>query len=403
MHRAQTDQPIFFRSMQNFSYCNPTRLVFGRGAELEVGAVARTILGRTAKVLVLFGGGSARRTGVLDAVEKSLGDAGFRVIEMGGVHPNPRMGFVRETVDWVRDQGVRAIVAVGGGSVIDTAKAVAAGVEYEGDCWDFFDGHAVPERALPVFAVLTIPAAGSEQSIRCVITHHGTKAGIGAECLRPAAAFINPERFSTLPRLQIGAGVVDMFSHILERYFSATTATDYVDGQAEAALRTILAFGPKVLGDPADYDAWCQIGLAGTFAHNGYFGLGREEDWACHAIEHELSGWNEDITHACGLAAVTPSWMRFVAQRAPARFVAFAVNVMGVTPAGSDAETIRLGREKFVEWLRTMGMPVTLEALGAAECPIDALARHCCRKGPVGRLAALGEADVKTILEGAMR
>ena len=201
--------------MLNFSYSNPTRLVFGRDAELQVGAQTLAVLGGKAKVLVLFGGGSARRTGILDAVEKSLEDAGFCVIEKGGVQPNPRMGFVRETIDWVRDQGIRAIVAVGGGSVIDTAKAVAAGIEYEGDCWDLFEGRALAEKALPVLAVLTIPAAGSEQSIRCVITHHGTKAGIGAECLRPAAAFINPDRFKTLPALQIGAGVVDMFSIFL--------------------------------------------------------------------------------------------------------------------------------------------------------------------------------------------
>lgn len=196
--------------MLNFSYANPTRLVFGRSAEHEVGRVMTSILGRPGKVLVLFGGGSAHRTGILGAVEDSLQESGFAVIEMGGVQPNPRMGFVRDTIDWVRDQGIRAVVAVGGGSVIDTAKAVAAGLEYEGDAWDFFAGRAQVERALPVFAVLTIPAAGSEQSIRAVITHHGTKTGIGSEHIRPKAAFINPERFSTLPAIHISAGVCDM-------------------------------------------------------------------------------------------------------------------------------------------------------------------------------------------------
>lgn len=387
--------------MLNFSYCNPTRLVFGRDAELKIGETALGILGRPAKVLVLFGGGSARRTGILDAVEKSLEDTGFCVIEKGGVQPNPRMGFVRETIDWVRDQGVKAVVAVGGGSVIDTAKAVAAGLEYEGDCWDFFEGRATVEKALPVFAVLTIPAAGSEQSIRAVITHHGTKAGIGSEAIRPKAAFINPARFSTLPPMQIGAGVTDMLSHILERYFTNTTATDYTDHQAEAAMRTIIAFGPKVLADPNNYDAWCQIGLAGTFAHSGYFGLGREEDWACHAIEHEISGWNENIVHGCGLAVVIPSWMRYVAHFAPKRFVDFAVRVMEVEPQADDAATIALGIAKFTGWLQTLGMPTTMAALGAAECPIEALARHCCRKGTVGHLKALAADDVEAILTGA--
>ena len=387
--------------MLNSPYCNPTRLVFGRDAELKVGETALGILGRPAKVLVLFGGGSARRTGILDAVEKSLEESGFCVIEMGGVQPNPRMGFVRETIDWVRDQGVKAVVAVGGGSVIDTAKAVAAGLEYEGDCWDFFEGRATVEKALPVFAVLTIPAAGSEQSIRAVITHHGTKAGIGSEAIRPKAAFINPARFSTLPAMQIGAGVTDMLSHILERYFTNTTATDYTDHQAEAAMCTIIAFGPKVLSDPSDYDAWCQIGLAGTFAHSGCFGLGREEDWACHAIEHEISGWNEHIVHGCGLAVVIPSWMRYVSHFAPKRFVDFAVRVMEVEPQVEDAATIALGIAKFTGWLQTLGMPTTMAALGAVDCPIEALARHCCRKGPVGHLKPLAADDVEAILTGA--
>ncbi|MDO5531190.1 iron-containing alcohol dehydrogenase [Sutterella sp.] len=387
--------------MLNFSYQNSTRLVFGRDAELSVGKTALDVLGAPGKVLVIYGGGSAVRTGILGAVEKSLEEAGFTVLDKGGVQPNPRMGFIRETIDWIRDQGVKAVVAVGGGSVIDTAKAVAMGLEYEGDCWDFFEGKAKPVKAAPVFAVLTIPAAGSEQSIRCVITHHGTKAGIGVECIRPKAAFINPERFFTLPPVQVSAGVLDMFSHILERYFSNTTNTAYTDGQAEAALRTIIEFGPKVLADVKDYDSWCQIGLAGSYAHNGYFGLGREEDWACHAIEHEISGWNENITHGCGLAVVIPAWMRYVSKFAPARFVTFAVNVMGVAPQADEKATIELGIAKFVGWIQALKLPTTLEALGAADCPIESLAHHCCRNGTVGHLKALDADDVEAILTGA--
>ena len=384
--------------MLNFSYHNPTRLVFGRGAEAQAGAVIRETLGASGKVLVLYGGGSARRTGLLDAVTQSLEEAGFMVIEKGGVQPNPRMNFVRDTVDWIRDQGIKAVVAVGGGSVIDTAKAVALGIEYEGDAWDFFDGSAKPEKALPIFAVLSIPAAGSEQSIRAVLTHHGEKVGIGTELIRPKAAFINPERFSTLPPNQISAGVIDMFSHILERYFSNTEHTEYVDGQAEAALRTILAFGPKVLADRNDYDAWCQIGLAGSFAHNGYFGLGREEDWACHAIEHEISGWNEAVVHGAGLAVVIPAWMRYVAPFAPARFLQFARNVMGVTVEDTDEAVIRLGIAKFMSWLQSMHLSTTLAALGIGDCPIESLARHAVRKGPIGHLKSLTGDDVLAIL-----
>lgn len=387
--------------MLNFSYCNPTRLVFGRGAECQTGPVMKSILGGAGKALVIYGGGSAQRTGLLDAVKKSLEEAGFAVLEKGGVQPNPRMNFVRETVDWIRDQSVKAIVAVGGGSVIDSAKAVALGVEYEGDCWDFFEGKAAPERALPVFAVLSIPAAGSEQSIRAVLTHHGEKTGIGAECLRPKAAFINPERFFTLPLNQVSAGVVDMFSHICERYFSNTQATAYTDAQAEAAMRTILEYGPKVRLRVDDYDAWCQIAMAGTFAHNGYFGLGREEDWACHAIEHEISGWNDAIVHGDGLAVVMPAWMKYVAPHAPARFFQFAVNVMGVAPASREAETIELGRRRFIDWLERMNLPTTLDDLGIADCPAASLARHCCRRGPVGHLMPLEASDVEAILSWA--
>lgn len=384
--------------MIDFSYSNPTRIVFGRGVEARTGETVVDVLGAPTKVLVLFGGGSARRTGILDVVTESLRKADCVVLEKGGVQPNPRMNFVRDTIDWCRDQGVHAIVAVGGGSVIDTAKAVALGLEYEGDVWDFFEGRAKPERALPVFAVLTIPAAGSEQSIRCVMTHHGTKAGIGCELIRPKAAIINPERFSTLPKMQIAAGAIDMASHIFERYFSRTTATAYVDGQAEAALRTIFEYGPKVLANPKSYDDWCQLAMAASFAHNGYFGLGREEDWACHAIEHEISGWREEITHGWGLAVVIPAWMRYVAAIEPRRVADFSVRVMGVAPGDTEAETIRRGINALVEWTRRMALPTNLRELGAEDCPIESLARHCCRAGAVGKYVPLDQDAVLEIL-----
>ncbi len=387
--------------MQNFSYSNPTRLHFGRGTENDAGRLAKEVLGRAGKALVIFGGGSARRSGLLNRVLSSLEAEGFTVIEKGGVTPNPRLSFVRETVDWMRDQGVSLIVAVGGGSVIDSAKLIAASLEYEGDAWDFFDGHAKIEKALPVLAVLTLSAAGSEQSIRCVISHHGTKDGIGVECLRPRAAIINPEIFATLPKHQIASGVVDMISHIMERYFSATDATAYIDAQAEAAMKTAFEYGPKVFADPKDYDSWCQVSLVGTFAHNGVFGLGRVEDWACHAIEHELSGWNEAIVHGMGLAVIIPAWMRYVSKSEPARFVQFARNVMGVEAGATDEETIERGIEKLCDFYRSLNMPLTLKDLGAADCPIESLARHCCRKGKVGHLKALDEADVLAIYRAA--
>ncbi len=385
--------------MLNFSYHNPTRLVFGRGAEERTGEVVRESLGCAGKVLVLYGGGSARRTGLLDRVLKSLEREGFMAIEKGGVQPNPRMNFVRDTIDWIRDQGVKAIIAVGGGSVIDTAKAVAVGVEYEGDAWDFFEGKASPKQALPVFAVLSIPGAGSEQSARAVLTHHGDKVGIGSGLIRPRAAIINPQWFSSVPPNHIAAGVVDMLSHILERYFSKTTHTEFVDGQAEAAMRTILDFGPKVLADRQDYDAWSQIAMAGSFAHNGYFGLGREEDWACHGIEHEISGWNEAVVHGAGLAVVIPAWMRYVSGFAPERFLQFSRNVMNITADDADEAVIRQGIEKLVAWLEKMGLSTSLDALGIGDCPIASLARHAARGGKLGALKPLDSNDVLAILE----
>lgn len=389
--------------MLNFSYCNPTRLVFGRSAEKEVGSVVASEAGADAKVLIIYGGGSAKRSGVLDAVTASLGAAGLTVYEKGGVQPNPRLSFVKETADAFRSEGLAAIIAVGGGSVIDTAKTLALALadEPDADVWDFFTGRRQPQKALSVYAVLTIPAAGSEQSIRAVITHGEIKTGVGAACIRPRAAFINPERFATLPRTQIGAGLVDMCSHIMERYFSATAHTEYVDGQAEAAMRTIIATGPKVYADPSDYDSWCQAALAGSFAHNGYFGMGREEDWACHAIEHALSGWRETITHGAGLAVVIPAWMRWVSKTKPERFEAFALRVMGVPAQETQERTISLGIAKFAGWAESLGLPTTLGALGADDCPVEELARRCCGEGTVGKLLALSAADVAAILEDA--
>lgn len=389
--------------MLDFSYCNPTRLVFGRTAEAKIGGLVAAQTGVGGKVLVVYGGGSAKRSGLLGLVTASLTEAGLEVFEKGGVQPNPRLSFVKETAEAFRGEAPAAVIAVGGGSVIDTAKAIALMLadDPKADVWDFFTGKRVAEKALPIYAVLTIPAAGSEQSIRCVITHGETKTGVGAECIRPKAAFINPERFATLPRTQIGAGLVDMCSHIMERYFSATENTQYVDGQAEAAMRTIIETAPKVYEDPSCYDAWCQAGLAGSFAHNGYFGMGREEDWACHAIEHAISGWRESITHGAGLSVVIPAWMRYVAALRPARFEAFAVNVMDIAPQETAEKTIALGIAKFRTWTASIGLPQTLEELGAKDCPTEEIARRCCGAGTVGKLLPLAAADVAAILESA--
>lgn len=386
--------------MRDFSYYNPTRLIFGRGAETKAAEAFRPFAGEAGRVLLVYGGGSAVRSGLVARVTESFEAVGMTVVARGGVQPNPTIELVRELLEFVRHEKIDAVLAVGGGSVIDTAKAVAAGAVYDGDVWDFFCGKSVPQAALPVAAVLTIPAAGSEQSIRMVITNGTVKTGCGNEFVRPKVAAINPELFFTLPQKQISAGVFDMMSHIMERYFTNTTAVDFTSAQAEAALRVIMAEGPKLMADPKDYDAWSQIGLAGSFAHNGYFGLGFEEDWACHGIEHALSGWDPTITHGAGLAVVTPAWLSYVWSANPARVLQFARNVLGVeTPEDTDPEQIvKLAVAKFTAFLMRMNLPTRLTELTDKPVPVKEIAAAATGKGTLGHFKPLTAGDVEKIL-----
>ncbi len=386
--------------MLDFSYYNPTRLIFGRGAETKVAAAFRPFAGEAGRVLLVYGSGSAVRSGLVARVTESFEKEGMTVIARGGVHPNPTIEVVREMIEVVKTEKIDALLAVGGGSVIDTAKAAAAGAVYEGDVWDFFCGKAVPKAAMPVATVLTIPAAGSEQSIRMVITNGTTKAGCGNEYVRPKVSAINPELFFTLPQNQISAGVFDMMSHIFERYFTNTPAVEYTSAQAEAALRVIMHEAPKLMADPHDYDAWSQIGLAGSFAHNGYFGLGFEEDWACHGIEHAISGWDPSITHGAGLAVVTPAWLSYVWSANPGRVMRFAREVMGVeTPEGADPEhVVKLAVAKLTSFLQLMNLPTRLHELTDKEVPVKDIARAAAGAGTLGHFKPLTEGDIEKIL-----
>ncbi|MCF0254439.1 MAG: iron-containing alcohol dehydrogenase, partial [Duodenibacillus sp.] len=251
-------------------------------------------------------------------------------------------------------------------------------------------------------AVLTIPAAGSEQSIRSVINNGEVKTGIGTEHIRPRVACVNPELFFTLPEKQIAAGVLDMMSHIMERYFTNTPAVDYTTGQAEAALRCIMDNGLKVIADREDYDAWAQVGLAGSFAHNGYFGLGHEEDWACHAIEHALSGWDPSITHGEGLAVVIPSWMRYVMLDRPGRLERFALEVMRVEDTGEQSANIELGVAKLCAFMQKMTLPSRLSQLTEAEVPVKLIGKLACPKGPIGKFRPLSASDVEAIVSAVL-
>lgn len=389
--------------MLNFVYHNPTKLIFGRGVQTQVGAEARLWAGDQAKAVIVSGGQSARRSGLLGAVEESCRAAGVPFVEFSGVHPNPTMEEVRALVALAKKEQATIFIAVGGGSVIDCAKAACVGVPYEGDAWDFFSGKAQPKSALPVLAVLTIPAAGSEQSIRAVVTEGDVKTGIGCPLIRPKAAFINPELFFTLPDHQVSAGVFDMMSHIMERYFTNTPALDYVSAQAEAALRTIMANGLKVMAKRDDYDAWAQVGLAGSFAHNGYFGLGCVEDWACHGIEHALSGWDTKITHGWGLAVITPAWMKHVWKTNPGRFLRFATEVMGVdVESGTPEAVIAEGIARLEYFVGELKMPHHLSDLHEGPIDIDEIAHLATARGPLGHFQALTFDDVKAILQSCL-
>lgn len=375
--------------MLNFNYCNPTRILFGRDEHKKLGeALKKENIG---KVLIVYGGGSALKNGTVSAVQASLEEVGIEYFTIGGVRANPTLDFAAKVKKIAVDSQVDALLAIGGGSVIDTCKVAAAWIKYDGDAWDFFTKGVAITDAIPVACVLTIPAAGSEQSIRMVINHNGLKLGTASEKIRPLISVVNPELFFTLPENQIAAGVVDMISHIFERYFTNTEHVEFVSGQAEAAIRTAMEMGPKLLENHSDYDAWCQVAMVGSWAHNGYYGLWQVEDWACHAMEHELSAFDPAITHGAGLAVITPAWLRYVAEVNPARMQRFAKKVMGV-------ETLEEGIAKLQAFYAAMKMPTKLSDFGLTQEALEACAASACaRTGTIGQFKKLTSEDVLAI------
>lgn len=357
--------------MNNFTYCTPTRYEFGRGVENRVGAMTAALPAR--HVLVVYGGGSAVRSGLLDRVRLSLETAGIPYTVMGGIKPNPTDDRVYEGIETVRNLHIDAIIAVGGGSVIDTAKAIAAGALYDGDFWDFFTGKPI-ERALPVGVVLTIPAAGSEGSGNCVITRREGLHKISIRTdyvLRPKFALLNPELTFTLPPYQTAAGIVDMMAHIFERYFSPTENVEVTDRLAEGLLTAIMTEARRVIADPDNYDARANIMWSGTLAHNGLCGCGRAEDWVSHRMEHEISAVYS-VTHGAGLAVVNPAWMTFMAEHRPERVAQMARRLFGVTTV-DDHDAALEGIALLRDFYRSIGMPTTFEELGINNPDIDRL------------------------------
>ena len=393
--------------MNDFEFCSPTRFVFGRGVTERVGAeVAAAGFG---KVLLVFGQGSVVRSGLLDRVRASLDAAGVAFAEAGGVRPNPEVNWVRAAIETARAEGVEGVLAVGGGSVIDAAKAVAFGVPYDGDVWDFFSEKRPIEACLPVAAVLTIPAAGSEASSSCVISNdaENRKLGASGNIFRPRLAIMDPEVTFTLPAYQTAAGVTDMIVHICERYFSGVGAVPVTDNIATGLIRALLDAGPRAIEQPDDYDARATIMWAGTLAHNDLAGCGRSlaptkraGGWESHALEHELSAHHPEITHGAGLAVVMPAWMRYVWRTDPQRFRDFGRDVFGIEP-GEGCELAAI--DALQAFFLRLGMPATLGDFGLTPDDVDPLLEtlRASKGEPFGAFQPLTMEDARAIYMSA--
>lgn len=386
--------------MDNFTFQNPTKIIFGKGTEAQVGEEA---LQYGKKVLLHFGGGSIKKTGLYDKVIASLTSAGIEYYELSGVKPNPRLSLVHEGIKLCRDKGITLVLAVGGGSTIDSAKAISLGVPYNGDVWDFFIGKAVPQKVLPVATILTIPAAGSEASTASVITNEDGwfKRGFNSDLMYPKFSILNPELAFTLPKFQIACGAADIISHLLERYFTNTLNVELMDRLIESTLKTVINNVPAILEQPQNYDAWAEVMWAGTVAHNNLLNTGRVGDWASHDIEHELSGIY-DIAHGAGLAIVFPAWMKYVYKHDIKRFAQFATRVWNIdnsfwSPEKTALEGI-MGLECF---FKSIGLSVSMKDAGLTDDRLEEMADKCTDsdKKTVGNFVKLGKTDVFSILK----
>lgn len=387
--------------MQNFDYISPTYFAFGRDTENRAGELCRRF--GAGKVLLHYGQGSVIRSGLLDRVKKSLDAADIPYVELGGVVPNPRLDMVREGIDFCREHEVDFILAVGAGSAIDSAKAIAVGVPNERDIWEIWENGIPVDEVLPVATVLTLPATGSEASRSSVITNEETKQkyGYGTDQIRPVFSIMNPELTFTLPPFQTACGIMDMIAHILERYFSPTQGVNLTDRMMEGTLKAIIRDAEIVMREPVNYDARANIMWAGTIAHNNILGVGRLQDWASHAIEHELSALY-DVAHGAGLAVVFPAFMRYTMEQDIPRFQQFAVNVFNIDNDFRNPEVTALkGIEAFERFIKeVLELPLTLEELGGDPKDIPWLAEHCRFKSELlGNFKPLTREDVAEILK----
>ena len=386
--------------MENFTFYSPTYFVFGKDEETNAGKYIKRFGGQ--KVLIHYGGGSVVRSGLLARVKRSLAEEGLPFVELGGVKPNPRSGLVYEGIELCRKENVDFILAVGGGSTIDSAKAIAAGVLYEGDFWDFYMGKPVT-KALPVGTILTIAAAGSEGSPDSVITKEEGmfKRGASGEGLRPTFSILNPALTQTLPAYQTACGITDIMAHLFERYFTNTKDVEVTDRLIEGLLMTMIHEAPKVIANPDDYHARANIMWAGMVAHNNCCGVGREQDWSSHNLEHELSALY-DCAHGAGLAVVFPAWMEYTMNHDVMRFAQVANRVWGCAMDFRHPEvTAKAGINAFRGFLKSIGMPLTMAELNGKEEDIPYLAHTAAygngNGGTIGGFVVLHEEDMANI------
>lgn len=382
--------------MNNFTFENKTKIIFGKQSEENVGIETKKYAD---KVLLHYGGGSIKKSGLYDRTIKSLKEQNIEIFELGGVAPNPRLTLVHEGIKICRENDIGFILAVGGGSVIDSAKAIGVGFYYEGDVWDFYEYTATPEKTLPLGVVLTIPAAGSETSPGSVVTNEAKKLkrGMGHVCMRPVFAILNPELTFTLPDYQTACGAADMLAHVMERYFVPTKNVDLTDRLCEATMKSIIIQAKKLVVNPKDYDARAEIMLSGTIAHNDSLDIGRGGDWASHEMEHEISAMN-DIAHGAGLAIVFPAWMKYVYSENPDKFVQFFTRVFNIEENHENREeTILLGIKALEDFYKEIGLPTRLSDVDFDNSLIPEMAVKAVKGGTLGSFKQLTNVDVEKI------
>lgn len=386
--------------MKSFDFYAPTYFIFGRDRENDTGKYVKKFGG--SRVMIVYGGQSAKRSGLLDRIYASLKESGLYATELGGVKPNPRSGLVYEGIELARKEKIDFLLAVGGGSVIDTAKAIAMGALYDGDFWDFFSGK-VPDAALPIGTVLTIAASGSEGSPDAIITNEKTleKTAAEADCLRPKFSIMDPALTESLSPYQTACGVTDIISHAFERYFTNTPDVETTDRLLEGIVLSMLHEGRRVMENPHNFEARSNIMWAGMVCHNDIMGADRQQDWNSHHLEHVLSAVY-DCTHGAGLAVIMPAWMDYCVEHSDGmRFAQMATRIFGCQMDYNDPKrTAREGVQAFRTFLKSIGMPLSFEEIGADANDIDKLVEmNNIGDGKTGGFVALDRAAIKEIYE----